>query len=88
MNKRSNTGVSILIALTLVLPCVAQTSQAEKGNPGAGAEDRPQYEKIWTAFKSGGGVTICPIARYAGADIPEPRYRSREFPAARQNQLR
>jgi hypothetical protein len=34
MNKRSNTAMSILIGLTLVLPCVAQTSQAEKGNPG------------------------------------------------------
>ena len=31
MNRRSNTGVSILIALTLVLFCFAQTSQAEKG---------------------------------------------------------
>jgi hypothetical protein len=31
MNKRRNTAVSILIGLkTLVLPCVAQTSQAEK----------------------------------------------------------
>jgi hypothetical protein len=30
VNKRSNTAVSILIGLTLVLPCVAQTSQAEK----------------------------------------------------------
>jgi len=34
VNKRSKTAVSILIGLTLVLPCVAQTSQAEKGNPG------------------------------------------------------
>jgi hypothetical protein len=30
MNKRSNAAVSILIGLNLVLPCVAQTSQAEK----------------------------------------------------------
>jgi hypothetical protein len=30
MNKRRNTAVSPLIGLTLVLPCVAQTSQAEK----------------------------------------------------------
>ena len=33
MNKRGNTAVSILIGLTLVLPCVAQTSQAEKEIP-------------------------------------------------------
>ena len=31
MNKRRNTAVSPLIGLTLVLPCVAQTSQSEKG---------------------------------------------------------
>jgi hypothetical protein len=30
MNKRRNTSVSILSGLTLVLPCLAQTSQAEK----------------------------------------------------------
>ena len=30
MHKRRNTAGSILIGLTLVLPCVAQTSQAEK----------------------------------------------------------
>jgi hypothetical protein len=30
MNKRRNTAVSTLIGLTLVLPCVAQTSQAEQ----------------------------------------------------------
>jgi hypothetical protein len=30
MNRGRNTAVSILIALTPVLPCVAQTSQAEK----------------------------------------------------------
>jgi hypothetical protein len=30
MNKRRNTAVSILIGLALVLPCVAQTSLAEK----------------------------------------------------------
>jgi len=30
MNKRRNTSVSILSGLTLALPCLAQTSQAEK----------------------------------------------------------
>ena len=55
--------MSGLIGLTLVLPCVAQTSLAEKGNPGAGAEDLPQYEKMWTAFiKSGRGVESVPLS--------------------------
>jgi hypothetical protein len=51
MNKRSNTAVSILIGLTLVLPCVAQTSQAEKEildleqkmNASYAANDLPSY---------------------------------------------
>ena len=30
MNKRGNTAVSILIGPTPVLPCVPQTSEAEK----------------------------------------------------------
>jgi ketosteroid isomerase-like protein len=51
MNKRRNTAVSILIGLTLVLPCVAQTSQAEKEildleqkmNASYAANDLPSY---------------------------------------------
>jgi len=51
MNKRSNTALSILIVLTLVLPCVAQTSQAEKEildleqkmNASYAANDPPSY---------------------------------------------
>src|ERR1022692_1248477 len=51
MNKRRNTAVSILIGLTLVLPCLAQTSQAEKEildleqkmNASYAANDLPSY---------------------------------------------
>ena len=51
MNKRRNTAVSILIGLTLVLPGVAQTSQAEKEildleqkmNASYAANDLPSY---------------------------------------------
>jgi hypothetical protein len=87
MNKRSNTAMSILIGLTLVLPCVAQTSQAEKeildlSRRSAIRENVDCSQQEWS------GSRICSIVRYAWADRPEQRYRSRELPAARQNPLR
>jgi hypothetical protein len=88
MNKRSNTVVSILIGLNLVLPCVAQTSQAEKGNPGLEQKICRDTRKCGLLSSRVVGSRIGSIVRHTSADRPEQRYRSREFPAARQNQLR
>ena len=70
MNKRSNTAVSILIGLKLVLPCVAQTSQAEKGNPGLEQKICRNTRKCRLLSSRGSGSRICSIVRLACAVDP------------------
>ena len=88
MNKRKNTAVSILIGLTLVLPCVAQTSHSEKEILELEQKICRNTRKCGLLSSRGSGGRICSIVRFACADRPERRYRSREFPTARQNPLR
>jgi hypothetical protein len=84
MNKRSNTAVPILIGLILVLPCVAQTSQAEKEILDWSRRSAAIRENVDCFHQAWSGSRICSIVRFARADRPERRYRSREFPTARQ----
>jgi hypothetical protein len=88
MNKRRNTAVSILIGLTLVLPCAAQTSQAEKKSWSWSRRSAAIRENVDCFHQEWSGSRICSIVRYACADRPEQRYCSRELPTARQNPLR
>ena len=88
MNKRRNTAVSILVALTLVLPCVAQTSQAEKKSWSWSRRSAAIRENVDCFHQEWSGSRICSIVRSACADRAERRYRSHEFSAARQNPLR
>jgi hypothetical protein len=77
MNKRSNTGVSILIALTLVLFCFAQTSQAEKESWSWSRRSAAMRENLdcfqeWWGSHNLSNCTIC-RCRYTRAEIPQSR---------------
>jgi hypothetical protein len=62
MNKRRNIAVSILIGLTLVLPCVAQTSQAEKEILDWSRRSAATRENVDCFHQEGRGVESVPLA--------------------------
>ena len=61
MNKRRNTSVSILSGLTLVLPCLAQTSQAEKEILELEQKICRNTRKCGLLSSRGSGSRICSI---------------------------